>query len=97
VHFWTIAVDVVDKGLYGECEKQGGEWIPLLYSSGGFNNMWSNKLKGRAAICHLDVLEYAWALVDDFFKKAVSVDRVEGILEIQADDDKVGVILLVCY
>jgi hypothetical protein len=36
-------------------------------------------------------------VVDDFFKKAVSVDRVEGILEIQADDDKVGVILLVCY
>jgi hypothetical protein len=40
---------------------------------------------------------YAGAMAADFLEHAVPVDGVKGILEVQADNDKVGGILLVCH
>ncbi len=40
---------------------------------------------------------YASAMANDLLKHAVTVDSIENDLEVQADNDKVGEILLVCY
>ena len=89
-------MDVADKGVDCEGKKQRGEWVPLLHPGRGFNNMWSNVLAGRAAVGHLNVMGYAWAVPNNFCKHAVAIDGVESILKIQAVNDEVGGILLVC-
>jgi hypothetical protein len=59
--------------------------------------MGPNILMGRAAVRRRHILPDAGAMEGDFHKHAVAVDRIESILEVQADNDKVGEILLVCH
>jgi hypothetical protein len=80
-----------------ECEKQWGERVPLLYAGGGLNNVLANILSGSAAIGHFNVMQNAWAMEDNFLQHAVTVDSIESIFEVQADDDKVGGMLLICH
>jgi hypothetical protein len=96
VHFWALLTDVTEKGLDSECEKQRGERVPLLHPGCGFNDMWANVLAGSTAVCHLDIMGDAWTMPDNFFKHAVAINGIESILEIQADNDEVRGILLVC-
>ena len=76
-------MDVLNKWLDCECEKQRGERVTLLHAGGGLNHMWANVLAGCAAICQLDILQYARAMADNLLKHAVTVDGIEGILKIQ--------------
>jgi hypothetical protein len=97
MHFWALLMDVANKGMDCECEKQWGERVPLLYAGGGLNNVLANILSGSAAIGHFNVMQNAWAMEDNFLQHAVTVDSIESIFEVQADDDKVGGMLLICH
>ena len=97
VHFWALLMDVAKKGMDSECEQQRGERVPLLYPGGGFNNVWADVLAGSAAVCHLNVVQNAWAMHCNFRQHVVTVDSIKRILEVQADDGKVGGMLLICH
>lgn len=51
-------------------------------------------------ICHLDSMQFALAkhtlaVADSFLKHAVLLDHIAGILEKQADNDKIRILLLI--
>jgi hypothetical protein len=86
----TLSVKVKEEWLDSERKKQRREGVPLLDPCCGVHDMGPNILMGRAAVRRRHILPDAGAMEGDFRKHAVAVDRIESILEVQADNDKVG-------
>ncbi len=78
-------------------KRSGDSGSPRCTPVGGVNSVWSTVLVGRAAVGHLNVMQNACAMEDNFLKHAVTVDNIEGILEVQADNEEVGQMLLICH
>jgi hypothetical protein len=97
VYVGTLPMKVKEEWLDRERKKQRREGVPLLDPCCGVHDMGPNILMGRAAVRRRHILPDAGAMEGDFPKHAVAVDRIESILEVQADNDEVGGILLVCH